>query len=226
MSEKRSESITNLAKSLVAVQKVLEIAKKDKENEYYSSSYADLTSVWDACRKPLTDNGLCIIQTGKFLPEHPNMVCIETTLLHTSGEFITSELVATPVKQNPQGVGSSITYLRRYGLQAIVGICPDDDDGNEASGQEKSKAKPKPEPVAKDPAKSTKKYKDALHALQTAILRYTDNDNGKAAACLMELAKKRGFNKVKKTSDLIFLEIEILQEDVEKLLNEQSSERA
>ena len=97
---------------------------------------------------------------------------------------------------------------------------------NEVENAIHNQSKPKTEPATKDPAKSTKKYKDALHALQTAILRYTDNDNGKAAACLMELAKKRGFNKVKKTSDLIFLEIEILQDDVEKLLNEQSSERA
>jgi len=83
-----------------------------------------------------------------------------------------------------------------------------------------------PEPVAKDPAKSTKKYKDALANLQAAMKKYAGGGGKKAAALLKSITEKRRFNGIKKTEDLGLMEIEILQEDVEKLLNEQSSERA
>lgn len=144
----QSNEIGKLAEALAKAQAVMEGASKSSANPFFKSKYADLASVWDACRKPLSDNGLSVVQPTEFLPDQPDMVCVVTTLMHTSGEWISGRLAGRPVKQDPQGVGSLITYFRRYGLQSIVGIAPEDDDGNAASGH-------KTEPV-----KETKKAKE------------------------------------------------------------------
>lgn len=143
----KSETIGELAKALVQVQAKIEGAKMDSENPFFKSKYADLSSIWEACRKPLTANGLAVVQTADT---DDSRVIIETTLLHTSGEWISGRLAITPMKPDPQGVGSAITYARRYCLAAIVGICPEDDDaeGAMARGQ-KVKEEVKPKPVAK-----------------------------------------------------------------------------
>lgn len=127
----KSESIAELTKALVKVQAEIKPAVKDAKNSFFKSSYADLNSVWDACRALLTANGLAVIQTTAPV-EHG--VVVETVLAHTSGEWISGELLLPLAKSDPQGVGSAITYGRRYGLAAIVGIVGDeDDDGNAAS---------------------------------------------------------------------------------------------
>ena len=129
----KSETIKELAIALAKAQSKVKGAIKDSSNPFFKSKYADLQSVWDAIREPFTSNGLSITQlTG----EASDGVLIETVLLHASGEWISSRLVMKPVKNDPQGIGSAITYGRRYGLQAIAGVCPEDDDGNRASGQD------------------------------------------------------------------------------------------
>jgi hypothetical protein len=131
----QSESIAELSAALAKAQGIMEGAAKDSANPFFKSKYADLASVWDACRKPLSDNGLSVVQTTEFMPEHPDMVCIETILCHSSGQWIKGKLAVKPTKADPQSVGSCITYLRRYSLQSMVGIAPEDDDGNAASGK-------------------------------------------------------------------------------------------
>lgn len=146
----QSESIAELSAALAKAQGVMAGASKDSSNPFFKSKYADLSSVWDACRKPLSDNGLSVVQTSEFMPENPDMVCIETVLCHASGQWIKGKLAVKPVKSDPQSVGSCITYLRRYSLQSMVGIAPEDDDGNAATG------KGNPEPVyISDKEKST-----------------------------------------------------------------------
>lgn len=129
----KSETIAELAKALSKVQGEIKGAVKDSENPFFKSHYADLTSVWEACRELLAKNGLAVVQTM-----HPSEsgVIVETTLLHVSGEWIGGGLHVTPVKNDPQGIGSAITYARRYALAAIVGICPADDDAEGAMGRE------------------------------------------------------------------------------------------
>lgn len=125
----RSIEIKNLAGALVKAQAEIEGAKKDtkaKITDTVTRTYADLASVWDAVRKPLTDNGLAVIQ---FPRTAGNGVEIETTLLHTSGEFMRDVLWVPCGKNDAQGLGSAITYGRRYALMAVVGVCPVDDDG-------------------------------------------------------------------------------------------------
>lgn len=129
----KSETIGELAKALCKVQAGLKPALKDSQNPYFKSSYADLNSVWDACRELLTSNGLAVAQMN--LPTE-NGVIVETMLMHTSGEWVSGELFLPLAKHDPQGVGSAVTYGRRYGLAAMVGIVADvDDDGNHASGK-------------------------------------------------------------------------------------------
>lgn len=135
----QSESIAALAAALSKTQAAIEGASKDKNNPFFKSKYADLSSVWDACRGPLTDNGLAVVQTTE-----PNggSVAIITTLVHSSGEWIRGKLSIKPVKEDPQSIGSAITYARRYALAAIVGVCPEDDDAEAAMARD-NKQKPK-----------------------------------------------------------------------------------
>jgi len=121
----KSDNIEELAKALTKAQSAMKGAKLDSENPFYHSKYADLTSVWDACRKPLTDNGLSVPQTMAI--GAGGECIIETTLMHSSGQWITSNL-QMPFETDPQKLGKEITYGRRYALSAIVGICPEDDD--------------------------------------------------------------------------------------------------
>lgn len=132
----QSESINELAKALCEAQKETLFALKDSNNPFFKSKYADLSSVWDAARVPLTKNGLSVLQTMN--PGENGTVIIVTTLMHTSGQWVKSFLPVRPVKDDPQSVGSAITYGRRYGLQAIVGICPEDDDGEKSMGRKQT----------------------------------------------------------------------------------------
>lgn len=143
----KSESIAALAAALSKAQADMHGAHKDKSNAYFKSRYADLMAVWDACRKPLSDNGLCVIQTT--LHTDGELVSVETTLAHSSGEWITGVLSMKPAKADPQGIGSCLTYARRYALSSIVGIAPEDDDGNAATHGKQApatKSPPRPEP--------------------------------------------------------------------------------
>lgn len=125
----QTESIVELSAALAKAQGQIETAAKDSENPHFRSKYADLASVWAACRKALTDNGLSIIQAPSGGPE---LVTVTTRLMHISGQWIEDALTIRPTKQDAQGIGSAITYARRYSLMAMVGVAPEDDDGNEA----------------------------------------------------------------------------------------------
>lgn len=127
----QSETIGALAEALAKAQGKIKGATKDAENPYFKSKYADLASVWDACRDALSSHGLSVIQTTDDAPEG---VTVVTTLAHSSGEWIRGRMTLKPVKSDPQGVGSATTYARRYALAAIVGVAPEDDDGAAASG--------------------------------------------------------------------------------------------
>lgn len=123
-----SEQIEEIATAMAAAQGQIEGAIKDSQGHNYK--YADLSSVWEACRKPLTDNGLAIVQSPH---QTERGVSVVTLMTHTSGQWIKDEFCLPPTKTDPQGHGSAITYMRRYALMAMVGIAPEDDDGNAAS---------------------------------------------------------------------------------------------
>lgn len=134
-----SEQIDAIAAALSKAQAVIEGASKDKTNPAFRSKYADLASVYDACRDALAANGLAVVQVAESATGET--VTINTRLLHASGQWIGGSLTMRPVKADPQGMGSAITYARRYALASIVGVCPEDDDGNAASARHEQPAK-------------------------------------------------------------------------------------
>jgi hypothetical protein len=149
-----SESIAAIATALAKAQAEITPAIKDSENPFYHAKYADLASVWDACRAALTKHGLAVIQTPRTsCSDGVTLVTVGTMLAHTSGEWVAEELSAIPTKDDPQGIGSCITYLRRYSLSSFVGVAPEDDD---AEGAVNHSAKPtqrtKPAPKPTDPS--------------------------------------------------------------------------
>lgn len=137
-SELMSHEIGELAKALTKAQGEMTSATKDGNNPHFGKSYATLDSIWQAIRKPLSEHGLCVVQA--FLPDNT----LVTTLLHESGQWVRSYQKLNPIKNDPQGIGSALTYGRRYSLAALVGICQADDDGEAASGATEKKAAQKP----------------------------------------------------------------------------------
>jgi hypothetical protein len=127
----QSESIANLAASLSKAQAAIEGAVKGKVNPAFKSKYADLASVWDACREALTDNGLSVVQSPGHL--HEGRMEMTTMLLHASGEWMRGSLSIPLGKVDAHGYGSATTYARRFALAAFVGVAPEDDDGNAAA---------------------------------------------------------------------------------------------
>ena len=126
----RSEQVNELTTALAKAQGAIEPALKDAENPHYGSRFADLASVWEVCRGPLTDNGLSVVQS----PETTDAgVMLRTTLFHGSGQWLGSCLPLLYDPRSMQSLGSAITYARRYALSAMVGIVSEiDDDGNAA----------------------------------------------------------------------------------------------
>lgn len=127
-----SENINEIGAALAKAQGVIENATKDKANPYFKSTYADLASVWGACRAALSSNGLSVVQT----PEQSEKgVIVSTMLLHSSGQWIKGSYLMPISKFDAQSIGSAITYARRYALAALVGVAPEDDDGNAANNR-------------------------------------------------------------------------------------------
>ena len=163
----KSENIGQLAKALSLAQGQMQSAKKTSENPYFGSRYADLSQIIDVARKPLVDNGLAITQL--IVPEL-DFAEIQTVLMHESGEWIASGIRLQPAKPNPQGMGSALTYARRYAYAAILGIASEDDDAECATGRDAKATDAKATSVspykATPEANEAEKYKSFWGALR------------------------------------------------------------
>lgn len=126
----QSDTIAALADALAKFQGQAEGAKKNAQNPHLKNKYADLGSVWEAVREPLTLYGLSVVQLP--MPSEPGTLRLRTQLLHKSGEWLASELVMPLAKADPQGYGSALTYARRYALAALLGVTQEDDDAERA----------------------------------------------------------------------------------------------
>jgi hypothetical protein len=160
-----SEQINEIAAALAKAQGQIQPAAKDKTNPAFRSRYADLTSIWEACRAPLTENGIAVVQMP--VDSTDGRVALVTTLLHSSGQFISSMVSTRLVKDDPQGVGSALTYLRRYSLAAMVGVVADeDDDGNAASGRGAPPVQQRSEPRSqKSEARTQEPKSEAINGM-------------------------------------------------------------
>jgi hypothetical protein len=123
----------SIAEAMCKMQMTELFAITDSDNPFFKSKYADLASIWSAIRKPLTENGLSVMQTTE---PYEQGITVVTTLMHVSGETYATKLSAKADKQTIQALGSLITYLRRYSLAALVGVASLDDDGEAASGRD------------------------------------------------------------------------------------------
>ena len=138
----QSESIANLTLALSIVQGKMSHAVKDSANPFFKSKYADLESVWDACRSLLADNGLAVMQFPGLYTDHDKSMSLTTVISHKSGEYLSQEMSVPVTKADAQGAGSALTYMRRYALAAVVGVVQADDDGNAAALSSKPVVKP------------------------------------------------------------------------------------
>lgn len=133
MQELNSQDITKLAKALLNVQRQLLPAARDATNPFTKSRYATLNSVMAASRDALLDNGIWLCQCPVPV-EAPGAIGLMTKLTHTeSGQWQSSLTVVPLPRADPQGMGSAITYARRYALTAMLGLVTEDDDGEAAS---------------------------------------------------------------------------------------------
>ena len=153
----KSETIGNLTLALSKVQAQLRPAKENSKSPFFKSNYADLGSVWDSVRSLLAENELSIIQM-------PTDVGGLTTILsHSSGEYLSSTMYI-PSKEDAHGVGSAISYARRYALASFIGVVTGDDDGNGAV-----KGHTSPPAKATTPKSKPKLSSEQYKAMMTAI---------------------------------------------------------
>ena len=163
---KAQAAITGAGKSKVAKVRM-------KSGGEYSYKYADLASVIDACRAPLAANGLAIIQPVNV---DGRSITVTTILAHASGEWVRSDLTLIAMEPGPQAAGSAITYGRKYGLAAMVGVAGDDDDDDGAAAQGRRghhdvppTASPTPKSGPAEAAKPSPIY-DRLYSARTELL--------------------------------------------------------
>jgi len=203
----QSESIKEIATALSKVQGQLTHAVKDSANPFFKSKYADLGSVWDSCRKLLADNGLSVMQfPGDYVE---GSISLTTMLTHSSGEWINHNMSLPVSKPDAQGVGSAITYMRRYALAAVIGIYQADDDGNEAV-----------KPVAKVEVKKEVKTEDVIDTSHKALAKALI-DFGALCESFTELASL--WKKNEKQIDLMKAEDKVSFNELQKKFAEYKS---
>jgi hypothetical protein len=121
----------NIAKALATAQAKMGKALKQSANPAFRSKYADLGNVMDACMPALNECGIAVIQPIRT--DEMGGRSVVTVFLHESGESVECPVPIILGKNDMQGLGSAITYARRYGLMSLAGIAPEDDDGNAAA---------------------------------------------------------------------------------------------
>lgn len=171
MESDESPSLGKLAAALARAQGKFRPASKDSTNPHLGSSYADLASIFEAARGPLSENEIAVLQP---ITTTPTGLIVETMLVHASGEFIRRRLeMRIEVKVSRDGkaqpwtwaFGSACSYARRYSLSAMVGITTgDDDDGATSTAEAPSHRPPPPRPSGTDALKDRLKSNGAKKA--------------------------------------------------------------
>lgn len=135
----------NLAKAFIKAQSEFGAVVKGSDNPFYKSKYADINDVIKTIKEALNNNDIAYLQPTKCIEVAGTKVnVVETILMHESGESISAQTEIICDKVDAQKFGAAVTYARRFGLQSIVGLPAEDDDGNTASGKVKPTAKTLP----------------------------------------------------------------------------------
>lgn len=138
---KTSKSIIKITPALLASQKKIEAVEKNASNPFFKSKYADLNSLIEACKTILNSNDILVLQP--IIDGH-----VETRLIHTSGEWMSSKTkIVSKSENDPQAQGSAITYARRYGLQSMLFMSSEDDDGERATNHKEVDKEEVREPI-------------------------------------------------------------------------------
>lgn len=190
----KSDQINELSTALAKAQLEIENAGKNATNSHFGKQYADLAQVLNTVRPVFAAHGLSFVQMPSFLD---GKASVETMLMHSSGQYISNTCSAPVSKQDAQGVGSAITYLRRYSLAAFAGVAQEDDDGNMAvGGPQQSKAKPQPQPqppIPMDAAtmeKAAAAIRDGKATVQRIGASYILSDEQRQALIAIETQTK------------------------------------
>jgi len=181
MEEYMGGDVAALATALAAAQAEIQPAVKDSTNPHFKAQFASLASVWAAIRPALGKHGLAVVQQPSA---SDSGVSVRTVLLHQDGGWIASECSALARDGSPQAVGSVITYLRRYGLAAMVGVVADEDDDANAGQSDKPQrtrkpAEPKPpepEPEHGSEPATAAQYEMLDEAIQNRLITDDERD--------------------------------------------------
>ena len=122
-----SETIGAIAPALIKAQSQMQGITKEGKNPAFKSKYVTLDSILDTLRPILTSNGLMLTQ-GSQQPETLQAVTVESRIIHTSGEWIATTVTIPVTKPDAHGLGSALTYGRRYSVSALLAISADEDD--------------------------------------------------------------------------------------------------
>jgi len=185
----KSEQINELSAALAKAQSEIENASKTSSNPHFKSKYADLAEILNTVRPVFSAHGLAIVQMPSF---ESGVAHVETLLTHSSGQWISNVCSAPVGKQDAQGVGSAITYLRRYSLAAFAGVAQEDDDGNSAVGkhapqQQAAKPQPQQQPMtAEIMEKAAQSIRDGKANVQRIAKAYILSDEQRSALIAIE----------------------------------------
>lgn len=141
---KTSDKLDQLMPALVKAQSEMgSTVTKDSKNPFFKSTFATLNAVLDSTVHILNKHKIFVTQPPAV--EANGQQIVETVLFHESGQFIASSMQVTVAKANdPQAVGSGVSYARRYTLMSMLSLGAEDDDGESAMGRGKTHAKPEP----------------------------------------------------------------------------------
>ena len=162
-----SNGYDKIIPALLKAQSTMGALTKSSKNPFFKSKYADIADVFEVLREPFEDNNLCLTQSLQVMP-CGKRTSLKTMIFHESGQFLESSILL-PEISDPQKIGSSITYYRRYSVMAMAKLVPVDDDGNEASGHNDAKR-----------AKAKADYEKRANAKKTAVNQVAKVDPEKA----------------------------------------------
>lgn len=169
-----SENVADLATALAKAQGEMENAAKNAKNPHFKSMYADLAEIVNVSRPVLAKHGLSLVQSPGYAD---GAATVTTLLLHRSGQWLMDVLTSPVGKQDAQGIGSAITYLRRYSRAAFCGLAQEDDDGNAASA----------------PAKPRKVPMEVQMKIQECMDAVAEAENKEQLRSLWDIAHKEGY---------------------------------
>lgn len=162
-----TEMMTDHIKALSKVQKELKHAKASEKGAF--GKYADLANVYETIRKPLSEHGFAYFHS--MVPTEDGSLYVETLLMHESGGTFKTRIPAINQKRDMQGLGSAITYAKRYGISMIVGLAHEEDDNGQRAGTGNVNNSTKAKPISNLVIK-TREGEGKVKSLDGAVMQF------------------------------------------------------